>query len=140
MPEPSKINATASILAKHVGNRSHTTVSLDEISRQLGVGNPAGASKMLDQLEDTLLDQFEIECYPHLADDPGPQNIRLYRVGTLAHRRMKMFTEPSQFEDPELANDMKKIRGAWNWGFRPQSGSRPHWSEGDDQGETPVAS
>jgi hypothetical protein len=134
MPVPSLIEKLAKDLEKSIGKGSHATVSVADLLRKLSIANKEKRIATLAQIEQGLLDKHGVACYPRLDDEPTPYNVRLYRVGTWAHHLMKEIAEPSRLDDVDLADQIKKIKGVWDWHCCADSGLRPNWSttSGDD--------
>lgn len=128
MSVQSGIDAIMKALLKAVDRKSHATVDVDGLARRLAAPDQESEDAALRLVQERLLKEHKVAAYPDLTSDHA--NVRLYRVGTLAHSRMLMFTEPSSFDDAELANDVKKIKGEWDWHCCDSSGARP-WTSGE---------
>jgi hypothetical protein len=115
MPVLSLIEKLTKDLEKSIGKGSHATVSVADLLRKLSIADKEKRIAALAQIEEGLLDKHEVACYPRLDDEPTPYNVRLYRVDTWAHRLMKEIAEPSRLDDADLADQIKKIKGEWDW-------------------------
>ncbi len=112
----------AKAIKQRLGNRSHMTVSRSEITEEARRIANNSDRKVNGSGMETALAREGLRIYPSLG---GAKYVRVLRLGTVADSVVNLVAFPTQANDKELRDLVKKSKNEWDWGAQPRGDGEP---------------
>jgi hypothetical protein len=74
-------------------------------------------------LAQVMLEQQALRCYPNLEEADSLDNVRLFRAASVFGHLVDLVAHPSQDDDKELGDILRKIKGTWVTADAPEAGA-----------------